>query len=178
MTEKYTKSNPKIQDYNPLTHASFYSKPQSLSPISQPKNSNLSNYDSPKTPQRSIHLAGKQIFSYSPIKDLSSKSFESLSSKKIENPIYSKISYKNKVTNPISGEVKIFNLERPRLQYLDKDGFRDKFTEEINFKALEDFHKKKLRLKPQQNIAGSLRKEIPFVSYVNPFLLKSSLNNS
>ena len=68
MDSFYPKAKPKVVDYNPITHMSFYNQTASPAPSSPnfQKREILSNYlDSPGKYIRSTSLAGKNIFSQS-----------------------------------------------------------------------------------------------------------------
>ena len=193
MDEKYTKSNPKIQDYNPLTHTLFYketgSPSSSLSPtrLSSKINKDLSERKSTVSPNRMLSnmkdypietpqvsfkrptiLAAKNIV---PVNPLHSKSFEGIK----PDPKYFKTSQKNTVIDPISGNIRVYNIQRPKLQYLDKVYNKDKITNIINHDKINELNSFRSLGKVSSNIAGSLKKEVPNLAYVNPFLLKSYL---
>jgi hypothetical protein len=179
MDSYYTKSKPKVVDYNPLTHMAFYnqsSSPQPYSRESPEKKLPLSSYlDAPQRYPRSTSLAGKNIFSNSgpstsrtPIKDVLNSS---------DSPRYYKTRPKNKVVDPISGEVRVFNIDRPKIDNLDVWHNRDKVTNELNYESVRKFNEKKMVLKSNDNIAGSLKKEVPFVAYVDPIMLRSMINS-
>ena len=178
----YTKAKPKVVDYNPLTHMSFYNQmppPATYSPNPQ-KNITLSTYlDTPSKYPRSTSLAGKNIFSQTGNYTNRSPSIEKLSGNVTgDSPRYYKTRPKNKIADPISGEIKFFNIDRPRLENLDISHHKDKLTNDLDFDSVRRFHQQKGLLKSVDNIAGSLKKEVPYVPYVDPFILKRSLPNS
>lgn len=178
MDSYYTKSKPKVVDYNPLTHMGFYNQPSSPAPYSRESPSQkiaLSSYlDSPQKYPRSTSLAGKNIFSSSGNNTNRSPSLEALRNSD-ETPRFYKTRPKNKLVDPISGEIKIYNISRPKIENLDVSYNRDKITPDFDFNSIKMFNEKKTNLKSNDNIAGSLKKEVPFVPYVDPFILKSQI---
>ena len=111
------------------------------------------------------------------IKQDHSKSFDGINAKKIELSKYSKLYCDNKIIDPISGETRIYKIERPKLEHLDTKPQIDKLTNEFNSSRIQDYQRQKKSLKATDNIAGSLRKEVPYLPYVNPFTLKSAFKN-
>lgn len=175
----YSKAKPKVVDYNPITHMSFYNQPASPPPYSpgSPSRGPFSNYlDSPSKYPRSTSLAGKNIFSQSnSYKSPRSSTFETLNGNKSnpDSPRYYKTRPKNRIVDPISGEVKVFAIDRPRIENLDTGSGKDKLTNEFNYNTVKKFQQQKGTLKSLDNIAGSLKKEVPYVPYVDPFMLKN-----
>jgi hypothetical protein len=94
-----------------------------------------------------------------------------------DNPRYYKTRAKSKIVDPISGEVKVFSVERPKIDGLDVNSLRDRLRNDLDFDSFQKFSELRSKNKSTDNIAGSLRKEVPFVSYVNPFVLKKSINS-
>ena len=178
MDSFYTKANPKVVDYNPLTHTPFYnqSTPITYPPSSPAKKIVLSNYlDSPIKYPRSTSLAGRNIFSQTGNYQRRSPSIDAKASSNPDSPRYYKTRPKNKTIDPISGEVRIFNIDRPKLENLDFSYQKDKITNDFDFESIQRFNRQKGLLKSNDNIAGSLKKEVPYVAYVDPFILRSSL---
>ena len=175
MEAYYTKAKPKVVDYNPLTHIPFYSQSSSPSPypVDYYKKTNWNNYsESPVKHIRATSLAGKNIFSQS---SQSTNRFQSKADINGNNdsPRLYKTRPKNKIVDPISGEVKVFNINRPRIENLDLFHYRDKLDNNFNNNSMFRLNDRK-NIKPMNNIAGSLRKEVPYVSYVNPIMLNSN----
>ena len=124
-TKLYTKSSPKIQDYNPLTHTSFYDKnPIFLTP-SLPPSLDVSSSMLLKSPEKPkmLRAQSKNIFSTSGYSMMKS------SSQLFNKPNYAKTRLRNTVMNPISGEIKVFNIDRPRISSLDFTMWKEKFTD-------------------------------------------------
>lgn len=172
--KSYTKASPKVQDYNPLTHTSFYnqppifSSPPSQSRLSPPPSSFLNKSSDisslPKVPS-------KNIFAQSGYNISRSVSIESFN----RDPVFSKTRPRNRITDPISGEVKVYNIERPKVESLDMGGVRDKLISDTEYRPVPDITLKKNFIKAQDTVSGSLRKEVPGVAYVDPFMLKGSI---
>ncbi|OMJ77411.1 hypothetical protein SteCoe_23013 [Stentor coeruleus] len=174
--KSYTKGSPKVQDYNPLTHTSFYNPPSVFSTPGyqsrlSPPFSSLLNKSSDKSVMSISKVASKNIFAQSGYNISRSSSMDSFN----RDPIYSKTRPKNRVTDPISGEVKVYNIERPKIESLDVNVFRDKLTSDNDYKPI-DIQFKKNNIKAHDTMSGSLRKEVPGVAYVDPFQLKSSIH--
>ena len=158
---------------------SFYSQPPQLynSPTDPLKRSTPSPYIyEPSRIPRPISLAGKNIFSN--LGSNSSSNKRLISNNNLDSPRYYKTKPKNKIIDPISGEIKIFNIDRPKIANLDISSQKDKLTNELDYESIKKFHQQKGLLKSLDSIAGSLKKEVPFVPYVDPFILKTSLANS
>jgi hypothetical protein len=172
----YTKGKPKVSDYNPITHGGFYNQPPSpFMPRESPEKKlpwgTLS--ESPQKYPRSTSLAGKNIFSGS----TTSRSPSGLDKNNtVDSPRMYKTRPKNKVVDPISGEVKIYNIERPKIENLDVSYNRDKITQDFDTERVQRFAQFKAQLKSNDNIAGSLKKEVPYLPYVDPFILKARMN--
>lgn len=181
MEVKFTKSSPKIQDYNPITHTPFYANPSERSSLSPPKLPN--GFSSPqrespfKSTQRPTYIAGKNILP-SPLNQKTSRSIDFINKTQLEIPKFSKLNGKNTIVDPISGEVRVYNINRPRLQYLDSDLRKDRANTQFNLDYCGDFKKKEQEkmLKPNDNISGSLKKPVQLVPYVNQYALKSVFN--
>jgi hypothetical protein len=175
----YTKSKPKVVDYNPLTHIPFYKQSSSPAPYSrdsQIKNLPINSYqNSPQKYPRSTSLAGKDIFSSLGIYTSRSASKDLLNQS--DSPRFYKTRPKDKVTDPILGEVKIFKIDRPKIQNLDLWRNMDKISNELNYESVKMFNDKKFMMKSVDNIAGSLKKEVPFVPYVDTIMLRSMINS-
>ena len=178
----FPKAKPKVVDYNPITHMSFYNQPASPAPYSPgpQKREILSNYQSsPDKYIRSTSLAGKNIFSQSSNQygDKFSPPFSKVSVKASsstpDSPRLYKTKPKNKTVDPISGEVKTYDISRPRIENLDTSYRKDKLTNEFNYNTVKMFQQQKNLFRPSDNIAGSLKKEVPYVAYVDPFMLKN-----
>ena len=179
MDPKYTKSSPKITDYNPLTHMPFYrnvSESTSLSPVRDEQASFSPQKDpSIKRIYRPTYLAGKSIIP-SALNSIHSKSFEGLGSERSERselPVYSKLSIKNTIIDPISGQIRIYNIRRPRLQYLDNMVRRDKASSDLDFASTDKFERNPIQMRGANNISGSLKKTVPMVPYVSQFAIKN-----
>ena len=180
MEISYTKSKPKVADYNPLTHNSFYSEISATSAFSPQfkKNNPYKPYSFSPEYTRSTSLANRNIFSHLSHYENKSNSIEETSNSKQDSPRYYKTRPKNQILDPISGEVKKFNINRPKLENLDVFNQKDKLSNDLNLSSIQDFQAKKSLLKSVDNIAGSLKKEVPFLPYVNPFILRTSLSNN
>lgn len=178
MEAYYTKAKPKVIDYNPITHGGFYNQSASpVTPFRQTPDKKLpwsTLNESPMKYPRSTSLAGKNIFSG----NITSRSGSGLKlNNDIDSPRFFKTKPKNRVVDPINGEVKIYNIERPKIENLDISYNRDKIMPDFDFKRVQQFRDMKAGLKSIDNIAGSLKKEVPFVSYVDPFILKARMNS-
>lgn len=175
----YSKAKPKVVDYNPLTHMGFYNQPYSQSPSPYSRNSTdrlspqISSKNSPLTFPKPISLAAKNIFA-TPAYQRKSPSIPEVSSE--DSQRFYKTRARNKVVDPISGEVKIFNIQRPKIESFDVSNNRDRLTNDFDYESILRFRDNKLKMKSNDNIAGSLKKEVPFVAYVDPYLLKNSIN--
>lgn len=173
----YSKSKPKVVSYNPLTHMSFYNQSSSPAPNSRGsfdrQSPPFSQLNSPSSYPKPISLVAKNIFA-TPSYNRKSPSSPDISTD--DSQRYYKTRARNKVTDPISGEVKIFSIQRPRIESFDTSYNRDKLTNDFDYESILKFSDNKQKLKSNDNIAGSLKKEVPFVPYVNPYLLKNSIN--
>jgi len=173
----YSKSKPKVVSYNPLTHTSFNNQSSSPAPNSRGSFDRLSppfsQINSPSSYPKSISLAAKNIFA-SPTYNRKSPSSPDISSDNSQR--YYKTRARNQIRDPISGEVKIFSVQRPRLESFDTSSNRDKLTNDFDYESILKFRDNKQKLKSNDNIAGSLKKDVPFVAYVNPYILKNSIN--
>ena len=172
---QFTKAKPKVQDYNPLTHTSFYNQKSTYStPLVYSK---FGTTPQPLSPEKSYkpieRTPSKNIFAQSGSMISRAISMDNI---KVNNALFSKTRPRNRITDPISGEVKIFNIDRPRIESLDISSPRDKISSDYNLGRIREFQSKKNLLKPQGTVSGSLRKEVPGVAYVDPFILKSTLN--
>ena len=173
----YTKANPKIQDYNPITHTSFYNQSPTIYSTPMPRIAPGSsyNYSTPdKNYQKFENVSKKNIFAQSGSYISRSASINGLGR---ESPLYSKTRPKDKIVDPISGEVKIFKINRPKIESLDTKANLDRLSNDVNVQSIQEFYARKNQLKPLSTVSGSLRKEVNNVPYVNPFLLRTSLNN-
>jgi len=178
MEAYYTKAKPRVIDYNPITHGGFYNQsPSPITPFRQTPDKRLpwsTLNESPMKYPRSTSLAGKNIFSG----NFTSRAGSGLGvNKDIDSPRFFKTKPKNKVVDPIIGEVKFYNIERPNISNLDVSYNRDKITTDFDLKRVQQFRDMKAGLKGIDNIAGSLKKEVPFVPYVDPFILKARMNS-
>jgi hypothetical protein len=176
MDAYYTKAKPKVNDYNPITHGGFYNQPPSpFIPSRESPEKKLpwgTLAENPLKYPRSTSLAGKNIFSGSS----TSRSPSGLDVSPGDSPRMYKTRPKNKVVDPISGEVKTYNIERPKIENLDLSYNRDKITNDFDADRIKRFAQIKAQLKSNDNIAGSLKKEVPFLPYVDPFILKARMN--
>ena len=69
--------------------------------------------------------------------------------------------------------MKTYAIDRPRIENLDTSHHKDKLTNEFNYNTVKRFQQQKKLFKPTDNIAGSLKKDVPYVAYVDPFMLKN-----
>lgn len=178
MEAYYTKAKPKVIDYNPITHGGFYNQsPPPMSPFRQTPEKKLpwsTLNESPQKYPRSTSLAGKNIFAGS----ITSRSQSGLDkSLATDTPRFFKTKPKNRVVDPIVGEVKVYNIERPKIENLDVSYNRDKISPEFDLSRVQRFREIKAGMKSIDNIAGSLKKEVPYVPYVDPFILKARMNS-
>lgn len=82
------------------------------------------------------------------------------------------------MVDPISGEVKVYNIQRPKVESFDVSSFRDKLSSNFDIRAVKDFQMRKNMLKPQGSVSGSLKKDVFGVAYVDPYILKSTLKQN
>jgi hypothetical protein len=175
---QYTKHSPKVQDYNPILHTSFYTPPTfyTYSPPLKygPPFSNIINY-SPEKNYEKLQVPRKNIFSQS-----GSFISRSASNQGIErdSPLFYKTKPRNKIIDPISGDVKVFDIARPKIESLDFGEKRDRLIKDSDFQSVSDFSVKKNLFKQLGTVSGSLKKEVPNVPYVNPFVLKTSFKSN
>ena len=176
MEKYFTKAKPKVIDYNPITHTPFYNQPASPQPRSPPssKLSLISQNNSSPLGKRFTSIVAQNIFSS---RNTPTRSPSSFDIGKEESMRLYKTRVRSKITDPISGEVRVYKIERPRLEALDAYSMKDKLSNDFDYESVKRFSELKSKNKSTDNIAGSLRKDVPFVSYVNPYVLKSTSNS-
>jgi hypothetical protein len=177
MDTHYTKSKPKVVDFNPITHLPFYNQVV-ITPSSPNSPTNLSTNLAEKNLDkyaRSTSLAGRNIFSNNYKNRLVSNE-KNQNNRSFENPRFYKNKPKNIISDPISGETKFYQIQRPGPVDLKFSNFYEQAINEINFDASKKSEPPKVSHK-FINYTGSPRKEVPNVPYINPFSLKKLLNN-
>ena len=153
----YSKSRPKVSDYNPLTHSTFYTKQGRATP------------DSFRTSYAlNFHAPGK---SYSkPFANIAARGLRSSSVQAGPSDRYYKTRPRNVFSDPITGVQRQVSVPRNRIESLDTRVSRDRFPVSLSV----DYSLPSFTSSSKDRISGALRKDVPSVGYVNPFALKAS----
>ena len=173
----FTKSHPKIQDYNPITHTSFYHKRSANNPSPLPTYLQSQYF---KQSQGSPSLVTPEK-NFLPVEMISRKNIFAQSGSHISRSLSNDITYfsktrpRDRVVDTISGEVKVYDIRRPKIESLDSQHYRDKPSQDVDYNSLSSYQLKKSLLKPSASVSGSLKKEVLGVAYVDPYILKSTM---
>lgn len=183
MNVYYPKATPKVHDYNPITHSGFYSTPDtSLNKSYNPPKSSkpfsnifsaetsTSNYKDPITGRFYRYKDDRKTLSQTgSIRLNNSQPIDIDKYASIINP--SRL-YKSKPKefspNPINGILR--NFESPKPSYMPLQS-----KPESSPPAFDFLQKNSSDLR--DTIAASLKKPVPNVAYVNPYMLKASSNS-
>ena len=157
----FSKATPKLLDYNPILHSPFYSHKASGSfatNASDLKQSRLQNNAS----NRSYESRGPFSLAKQPdnLLDTGDRLF--------------KTRPKNTFADPITGAIHRFDRKAQPVESLGLRSNRDKCPRYLSPEI------RALQSKPGQSvdrISGALRREVPSLTYVNPYQLKSITQN-
>ena len=157
----FSKAAPKLLDYNPILHSPFYSHQAGSSFATNAphlKQSRLQNNAS----NRSYETRGPFSLGKQPANPLDT------------GDRLFKTRPKNTFSDPITGAIRRFDRRSQPLETLDIRINRDKCPRYLSpdIRALQN--------KPNQSvdrISGALRREVPSLTYVNPYQLKSFSNS-
>lgn len=155
----YSKSRPRISDYNPVLHSQFYS---SLISKTTPEPT------FPSTHKRNYSGLNSNIISRSNLARNAGLQFSN--SKAIFNhQRFYKTRPRNIFSDPISGVVKVLQTSSSHI-----DGLGTDINKTRQLHSVKQYEYSNIRASPTNDrIAGALRKHVASVPYVNPYVLKS-----